>query len=258
MTDLLEQEAARNDAVRRLLKEQVRSTTSAPPHRRTRVALTAALASVSLILAGVFITTSVHSPRESLPASVPSFDLEAVPDSPGALTFYDSVVFRSPGVLAARSPLAIRGVVREVIEAEALPPGTEAPGFADPVILVLDEVEVLKGQLQPRPDGSVHLAVNGYATSDVGPTLEDWNAAFAAGTEIYALPYRAWRTPLGFGNVRPAGDNTDDDPVYWVMHPQAFAVHAPGSANVAWPLTHDEQPGTLEDALPDGTLIGRM
>ncbi|WP_130177838.1 hypothetical protein [Cryobacterium sp. SO1] len=259
MNTLADQELARKAAVRRSLLEAVEATTAPGRSTRLRTGLIAAgsVAAAGLLAVGVLAIALPSVTAAPTVVAAPSFDLDALPAATGGGTS-DFVVFTSPAELAAVSSLIVQGTVREVIEADIPAEITDPWGSASTIVLVLDVTSVLKGSLDLRSDGTFQLAIPGYYANANGTSLAEWNALFPAGTEVVAYPERAWAHSWGFGNVPPAEVDPTEEPMYLQWHPQGFAVHIPGSNEVAWPLLHDEKVGRFEDALPGGTLIGTV
>lgn len=237
MTTYHEQEANRRDAERRLLMDTITAT---PPtsRRRTPLVVGTTLAVAGLLAVGtVAVVTSSHPTEQS----AASFDLRSFP-SPSSDGASDFVVFSSPDDFAASSPLIIRGVIDTVIESD---PSPESSGQLPHAVLVIRDVSVVKGELDPRNDGTMHVALPAYLVGANGASLAYWNELFPSGTEVVAYP-------------GPVSSDASGESSYMLLHPQGLAVQTPGSTDVAWPLLLDEKPGRLEDALPGGHLIGGL
>jgi hypothetical protein len=257
MNTLTDQELARKAAVRRSLLEAVEATTA--PARstrlRTKLIVAGSVAAAGLLAVGAIAIALPSVTAAPTVVAAPSFDMDALPSATGGGTS-DFVIFSSTAELAAASALIVQGTVREVIEATISPEITDPWGSARTIVLVLDVTSVLKGNLDRRSDGTVQLVLPGYHANPDDTSLAEWNALFPAGTEVVAYPERAWAHSWGFGNVPPADVDPTEEPMYLQWHPQGFAVHIPGSDEVAWPLLNDERVGRFKDALPGGTLIG--
>lgn len=135
-------------------------------------------------------------------------------------------------------------------------------------VIVVGDVTVVAGQLDPDADGKVYIEykfVNPVAVEGPGNCAQ----ALSEQTDIVAYLNPAWD-----GSTPPGEDDLDDLPDYWMQitdpsagRPAGQVLYSaaalegltwqlPGSGQVIWPLNLGFGPGDIRDTLPDGTLLG--
>lgn len=247
---------ARTLALREMLIQTASQNMAQTPATRVRRRAVVGLAAFGLTLGlatPVVIGAIEAEPQQAV--QPPQTASELPP--PTHNVFADYEPFASPSDMAQGAPVVFSGVIQTVTtisELTGVPATTQSGEVA---ILVVEEVQVAKGAVDTRPDGSVLFALQGYRVGD-GISLATLKEVLPRETGVVAYAQRGWfaDNQWGISNVPPTTMNTAEQSLYTLWTPQGLAVQLPGSGHVQWPYLGDSQPGLLMDVLPGGNLIG--
>jgi hypothetical protein len=180
--------------------------------------------------------------------------------SPPGIVDYNPI--ESLAVLAEDSTVVIMGEIDRVQAGRdttySAPNETSTTRSA---VIVVRDVTVVAGELEPAVNGSVYIELASSSPEDCAGTVPP-------GTAIVAYLQPAWDGARSYvdeyldptsvyteiedpGAGRPAGQ-----PLHQASALEGLVWQIPGSTDVIWPLHLGTGPGSIRDALPDGTLAG--
>ncbi|WP_297369349.1 hypothetical protein [Cryobacterium sp.] len=180
--------------------------------------------------------------------------------SPPGIVDYDPI--ESLAVLAGDSTVVIAGEIDRVQAGRdttySAPNETSTTGSA---VIVVRNVTVVSGELNPAADASVYIEFGSgspdqctrivpLGTAIVAYLNPAWDGARSYVDE-YLDPTSVYTEIEDPGAGRPSGQ-----PLYQASALEGLVWQLPGSAEVVWPLHLGTGPGSIRDALPDGTLAG--
>ncbi|MGV8883828.1 MAG: hypothetical protein ACOH19_16900 [Rhodoglobus sp.] len=224
------------------------------PYRR----LAAVLGSVALVVAMSACASDV-SPSPPRPPSPPSGAVAepcSLQDSLELLAFeadYDSIA--SPAALAEKSLLVVTGTIERVQEGrlEIVPKNDEEPGVST-IVLVLRDVTAVQGSLEGGNDGFVYIELENPGQLEP----QAYVGGLCTGSTVVAYlgvaPLGEPEKGIDRAIAEPLAGRPDGQALYRTIGHQALILQHPGEP-VVWPLTGEQRDGTIEDTLPDGTLI---
>jgi hypothetical protein len=178
--------------------------------------------------------------------------------SPPGIVDYDPI--ESLAVLAEDSTVVIRGEIDRIQAGRAVTfgAGNQASTTQSAVIVVRD-VSVVHGELDPAVSATVYVEFASGSPDVCARILPDdtaivaylepaWDGARSHVDEDPTSEYTEIEEP---GAGRPVGQ-----PLYRASALEGLVWQIPGSADVVWPLHLGTGPGSIREALPDGTLAG--
>ncbi|WEO79200.1 hypothetical protein BJQ94_09280 [Cryobacterium sp. SO2] len=180
--------------------------------------------------------------------------------SPPGIVDYDPI--ESLAILARESTVVIAGEIDRIQPGRdtiySAPNQTSTTGSA---VIVVRDVTVVAGKLDPAADASVYIEFGSGSPGQCTRTVPPGTAIVAYlepawdGAPIYVDEYldptSVYTEIEDPGAGRPAGQ-----PLYQASALEGLVWQIPGSAEVVWPLHLGTGPGSIRDALPDGTLAG--
>ncbi len=169
-------------------------------------------------------------------------------------------------VLEAKSDLVVSGDIVEVSEGRRVVhyAGGDRVYDGAEVVIVLTNVEVAFGALEPNNDGFVYITTGLITFGRMTGSVADFELGFPPGMKVVAylsqVPPEMGRFRAGVEEPAgdPGADHPSSQPLYDPLGPQGFAVQYPGTANVLWPGGAGNQAGDIRDALPGGPLLGGL
>lgn len=221
----------------------------------SRSAVRRAAATISLALCATLLMGCAVSTLPS--AATSATDSYSVDDTLGAFVGleYDYDPVRSPDELAAQSTSIIQGTVAGVQTGRVeYVPGNDTIKGSSSIVLVVNNVRPVKGELLPGNDGNVYLELANPGQHE--PSYFD--EAFPQGTAVVAylvvagdgLPQEGVDVAIADSKAgRPEGQA-----LFLPAGPQALAIQVDG-ADVVWPLIGATKPGDIAATLPGGSLI---
>jgi hypothetical protein len=196
---------------------------------------------------------------EPAPPGPSSAEVFSVCGAPGVVD-YDPI--ESLAVLAGNSTVVIMGEIDRIQAGRdttySAPNETSTTGSA---VIVVRDATVVHGELDPAVTGSIYIEFASGSPDACARIVPD-------GTAIVAYLEPAWDGARSYvdeyldptavyteieepGAGRPVGQ-----PLYRAAALEGLVWQIPGSAELIWPLHLGTGPGSISEALPDGTLAG--
>jgi hypothetical protein len=178
----------------------------------------------------------------------------------GAPGIVDYDPIESLAVLAGNSTVVITGEIDRIQAGRAVTFGAaNQTSTTHSAVIVVRDVSVVHGALDSAVSGTVYIEFASGSPDACARILPDdtaivaylepaWDGARSHVGEDPTSEYTEIEEP---GAGRPVGQ-----PLYRAAALEGLVWQIPGSAEVIWPLHLGTGPGSLRDALPDGTLAG--
>ncbi|MEC5182683.1 hypothetical protein RCH12_000113 [Cryobacterium sp. MP_3.1] len=222
---------------------------------------------VAVACVGVLITGCGHGDATapsaagptmgSAPAGPSADEVFTACGSPGIVD-YDPI--ESLAVLAGDSTVVIMGEIARIQAGrDSTYTASKETSTTRSAVIVVPNVTVVHGKLDPAVNGTVYIE---FASG--GP--DECSRIVPAGTAIVAYLEPAWDGARSYVDEDPTSEYTEilepdagrpaGQPLYQASALEGLVWQLPGSAEVIWPLYLGTGPGSIREALPDGTLAG--
>lgn len=194
---------------------------------------------------------------EPAPSGPSSAEVFSVCGAPGVVD-YDPI--ESLAVLAGDSTVVIMGEIDRIQAGRAITFGAaNHTSTTLSAVIVVRDVTVVHGELDPAASGTVYIEFASGSPDACARIVPDdtaivaylepaWDGARSHVDEDPTSEYTEIEDP---GAGRPVGQ-----PLYRAAALEGLVWQIPGSADVIWPLHLGTGPGSIREALPDGTLAG--